>query len=120
MQLDCPELTTLRLDDRSTLLAGVSWGIHNRQAIPFLQKLLSSPDPEIRAIAAHGLGTVGLRSTQSLLLPMLHDPDLSVRFAASAALADLTGNIQSKPQSLQDFQQNQQKYLSYWEKRENK
>ena len=110
------ELKSLRDDDRSTLLAGISRGIHNPQAIPFLQKLLSSPDAEVRAIAAHGLGTIGLRSTQELLLPLLRDPESSVRFAAATALADVTGNVQWKPQSFQDFQQNQQRYLSYWDK----
>lgn len=108
------ELQSLRFDDRSTLLAGISRGIHDPKAVPSLHRLLASTDPEVRSAAVHGLATIGLRSSQALLVPVLRDPVLPVRFAAAEALADITGEFQWKPQSIEQFAKDQQQYLSHW------
>jgi hypothetical protein len=104
----------LRMDDRSTLLAGIDHGLHNAESINTLRELLQSPDADVRAAAASGLGNTGSSQAYSVLVHVLNDASLSVRYSAARALANLSGDGNWQPQDLQTFASEEQKYLEHW------
>src|SRR5437016_3578713 len=63
----------------------------NNAAVTRLTKLLTSTDPQVRAIAAVELGGMGpqARSAMSDLSQLASDPDRHVRFAAARAMTQI-------------------------------
>lgn len=104
----------LRQDDRSNLLAGVTYGIHDALALNSLTRLLASPDPEVRKAAASGLGNTGSSLAQASLLKALDDPDSHVRFSASNGLANLTGDATWRQLNFNEFAKAEQQYVQHW------
>src|SRR5258706_10460040 len=66
-------------------------GDENNAAVTRLTKLLTSTDPQVRAIAAVELGGMGpeARSAMSDLSQLASDPDRHVRFAAARAMTQI-------------------------------
>jgi hypothetical protein len=104
----------LREDDRSNLLAGITYGIHSAQAVDPLKHLLESPDAEIRKAAASGLGNTGALIAKPLLVKALDDPDPHVRFAASNGLANLLGEPTWRQLSFNEFAKAERQYIQHW------
>lgn len=66
------------------------------EAVPSLEQVLLSSDPELRVRAIHALGSLGGHSTgttERSLIASLRDPEASVRRAASRALAWSGGEL---------------------------
>lgn len=66
---------------------------HKEHSYPYLIKALKQLSPRIRGSAAYALGQIGNREAIEHLLPLLDDPEDSVRFEAAASLVDLKENI---------------------------
>jgi HEAT repeat protein len=67
--------------------------LHFPQVVSPLRALLESPEPLLRAAASEALGSLGLKRTFQLLVPLLwRDPDRAVRHSAARALARLSGD----------------------------
>lgn len=94
-------------------VAAVRLGVSNRQAIPQLEQLLASGDPDVRRAS-----TAGLMRTNSLeaikpLLSELEDSDFETRYFAAVALADITDQPQWRP-TIDQFRADENKYLHHW------
>jgi len=113
--LSNPERLRLRDDDYSTLLAGIDHGIHSPLAPDALKGLLESPDARTRAAVARGIGNSGATASYPMLRKSLADADVSVRYSVCKALANLFDQPDWEPMSLQQFAQNEQKYVQHWE-----
>jgi HEAT repeat protein len=63
-------------------------GVDGKWAVPTLTNLLSHPQSQIRALAAHTLGGIGAvaKEAKSSLQKSLRDHDATVRKAAQKAL----------------------------------
>jgi HEAT repeat protein len=58
-----------------------------RDALPALAALAASPEPQVRADAAHFLGLAATEAARPTLLSLLADPDAAVREIAAESLA---------------------------------
>ncbi len=81
-------------DDHVTdlVLAIVRFKPHVTEAVPILEKLLSSPVPDTRRVAALGLGSMketALDTLPSLVKLLTSDTDAEVREAAAEAIGDI-------------------------------
>ena len=104
--------------DRSlvdTLRAGIDVGVRDPGAIPALDRLLKSPNPEDRRSAVGALNRMG-PGGRALLTKALDDDDQKVRFAAVTGLATVTGETDGMP-SLELFQKDELHYLNHWRER---
>jgi len=61
-----------------------------RKWIPNIRKLVSDPEPSVRAAAIAALGAISNEDAASLARPMLTDPDPRIRATAAAALTAST------------------------------
>ena len=61
-----------------------------RKWLPNIRKLVSDPEPAVRAAAITALGAISNEDAATLARPMLDDPDPRIRATAAAALATST------------------------------
>jgi len=66
-----------------------------RDALPAVAQLAASPEPQVRADAAHYLGLSGSPAARQVLGPLLADPDPQVREIAAESLATLAPPVDS-------------------------
>lgn len=76
-------------DDRRAEVAARRIASFGTDALPVLQELLASHDPESRWWAIRALAEIKDPQISLLLRPALHDPDLAVRQCAALALRQL-------------------------------
>jgi hypothetical protein len=98
---------------RHNLSYAVAQGVRDPNAIPDLKKLLASTDPEIRRAAASALMHSQSPDAITPLLSTLADSDFEVRYYGVVALAEITGQMNWRP-NMGDFRTDQEKYLKHW------
>lgn len=81
----------LRLNQRASAIEALrhEFGPSAREAIPALERLLSSGEPLIRVSAAAALGQIGDMSVATRVAMLLNDPERVVRITAAGALLGL-------------------------------
>jgi HEAT repeat protein len=88
------------LPDASRLLVIDIFGrVRSLKAIPVLRALLSDPQPDLRARAAHALGQIGDPGSIPSLVGVLKDPAWPVRAMAARALGRIPGREALEPLS---------------------
>jgi hypothetical protein len=91
--------------------------IRDREAIPALTRLMSSPDAETRRGAANALRNTKSVDAVEPLVKALYDPDLDVRWMAVMGLAGIAGpdsGGNSWYPARDEFQRNEDLYLEHW------
>jgi HEAT repeat protein len=81
-------VSAMRKGDGKTLLEVGAMGADAAWAVPTLAGLLAHPSPQVRVLAANGLGRIGpaANSTRTALQGALNDPNAAVRRAAQSAM----------------------------------
>lgn len=95
-------------------VAAVGWAVTNPQAIPQIEELLASSDPDVRRAASSALMRIGSPVSVGALQSELRDPDFQARYFAVVALARIAGQPQWRP-TIDQFRSNESKYLEHWE-----
>jgi HEAT repeat protein len=95
------------------LLAGISQGVKNPQAVPALATLLRQGNDPVRRAAASALVNTASPSAIDALAQALDDGDYEVRYDAVVGLAEITGQRAWRP-TRDDFRNREATYLSYW------
>lgn len=95
------------------LRVGIRDGVKDEQAIPCLTQLLQSKDDSTREAAASALRHTGTLAAVSPLAAALDDPDEHVRYQAVAGLAEISGQLQWRPNLIQ-FHQDGGKFTDHW------
>jgi HEAT repeat protein len=78
-----------------------------------LVRLLKSPSAEIRSAAAEGLWRTRSQEAVVPLLSMLVDPDAKVRYFSVVGLAEITGQLEWRPNP-DDFAASGKNYVQHW------
>jgi HEAT repeat protein len=91
----------------------ISEGVKDQAAIPALARLLRASQPETRRAAASALMHTGTAACIPALLSGLSDPDMHVRYYGAVGLAEITGQLEWRP-NMDDFMSHEQRYLSHW------
>jgi hypothetical protein len=91
----------------------ISEGVQDEEAIPALTRLLGAADPRARRAATAALRRTGSHAAVTPLLSALRDSDLEVRYYAVVGLAEITGQLDWRP-NMDAFVSDQSRYLSYW------
>jgi len=95
------------------LTYGISEGVKNEEAVPSLIRLLHAPSTETRRAAASALMHISSNSAIAPLMAALSDSDLQVRYYSAVGLAEITGQMDWRP-NMDDFISDQQRYLNHW------
>jgi hypothetical protein len=95
------------------LAYAISQGVRNEEAVPSLTRLLRARSTETRRAAASALMHVSTNSSIKTLLITLSDSDLQVRYYSVVGLAEITGQMDWRP-NMDDFVSDQQRYLNHW------
>lgn len=95
------------------LTYAISEGVQAEEAIPALTRLLGAADPRTRRAATAALRRTGSYAALTPLLSALRDSDLEVRYYAVVGLAEITGQLDWRP-NMDAFESDQSRYLSYW------
>ncbi len=98
---------------RSNILHSIGTGTKDPAAIPLLAPLARSAKPEARIAAAYALKGIGTQACAPMLKALLSDENQRVRYVAATGLADISGLPQMHP-SIPEFQENEERYTSYW------
>jgi hypothetical protein len=97
-------------------LAGLLYGIRELRdpnAVAALTVLVKSPSHEIREAVAEGLWRTHSQAAIVPLLSMLGDPDRNVRYYSVIGLAEVTGQLDWRPNP-DDFAAFGTKYVQHW------
>lgn len=101
----------------SVLLHNLSYaiyaGVQDDRAVPNLTRLLHATNSETRRAAVSALVHVGSTSCIDPLLSAIGDPDFEVRYFSVTGLAEVTGQMDWRP-NMEDFKSDQDKYLKHW------
>jgi hypothetical protein len=98
---------------RQNLLAGVSEGVRDPEAVPILARLLAGGDDRVRVAAASALGRTASPNAIAALARALDDPEIKVRYTSVVGLANIARQPDWKPNA-DDFRDREARYLSYW------
>jgi hypothetical protein len=98
---------------RQSLAANIGTWLTDPKAAPELVNLLKSPSAEIRRAAAEGLWRTHSQQAVMPLLTMLGDSDTKVRYFSVVGLAEITGQLEWRPNP-DDFAASSTKYLNHW------
>jgi hypothetical protein len=98
---------------RQSLAANIGTWLTDPKAAPELVKLLKSPSAMIRRAAAEGLWRTQSQEAVAPLLSMLDDPDAKVRYFSVVGLAEITGQLDWRPNP-DDFAASGTKYVQHW------
>jgi len=104
---------TLPADQQSMVLYAIGTRLTNPKALPELTRLVSAPEPQVRAAAVEAVGHVSSSSSLNLLAQALHDPDSQVRYYAIRGLDDITGQPGWGP-GPSEYEEHGDKYLQHW------
>ncbi|MGH9733722.1 MAG: HEAT repeat domain-containing protein [Candidatus Acidiferrales bacterium] len=96
-------------------VAAVGWGLTSPQAIPKIEELLASSDPEVRRAGTSSLMRIGSPLAIKSLQSELQDSDFQTRYFAVVALAQITHQSEWRP-TIGEFRTDENKYLGYWER----
>jgi len=92
---------------------GLAEGLRTPKAVPYLVELLHSPSPAVRRAAVSGLMHSQSQDAIAPLLSMVEDPDEKVRYYSVVGLAEITGQMEWRPNP-DDFAASGTKYLKHW------
>lgn len=98
---------------KEILLFVIANRINNSRAVPHLKDLLQAGDLPTRRAAAEALWHIADPSSHSILVNALNDRDREVRYYATRALADSTGQREWGP-APGEFDDHEQKYVDHW------
>jgi HEAT repeat protein len=98
---------------RQSLAANIGTWLTDPKAAPDLVKLLKSPSAEIRRAATEGLWRTDSQVAVVPLLTMLGDSDSKVRYFSVVGLAEITGQLEWRPNP-DDFAASSTKYVNHW------
>ncbi len=100
-------------DQQRMVLYAIGTRLTNPKALPELTKLVTAPEPEVRAAAVEAVGHVGSSSSLNLLAQALRDPDSQVRYYAIFGLDEITGQPGWGP-GPGEYEEHGEKYLQHW------
>lgn len=95
-------------------VASVGWGLTSPQAIPKIEELLASSDPEVRRAGTSSLMRIGSPLAIKSLQSELQDSDFQTRYFAVVALAQITHQSEWRP-TIGQFRSDENEYLQHWE-----
>lgn len=99
--------------EKELLLGGMRHKLTTAGAAPQLARLLQSPDPEVKGVAAIALWHTASPSSVPVLAKLLNDENHDVRCFAMRGLADATGQPQWGPGPAA-CDENEAKYQQHW------
>ena len=94
------------------LSSAIYW-VKDEHAVPALTRLLRTGSNETRRSAAAALMRIGSRLSIDAFLSAVNDSDFQVRYYSVVALAEITGQMDWRPNT-DDFNSDQNKYLDHW------
>jgi hypothetical protein len=95
------------------LLYGIAEGVKDPKSIPHLEQLLRSNDLETRRAATSALMHTHSSEAIAPLEIALEDSDFVVRYYGVVGLAEITGQIDWRP-NMDVFRADQERYLKHW------
>jgi HEAT repeat protein len=105
--------TALPSTEIMNLRGAIARGVASPSAVPEVARLLQAKNPSTRLAAVSALGRVESATSLRHLGRALEDSHFDVRYAASGALADATGQ-KNRRQSAEGFRANEQLVIQYW------
>lgn len=100
-------------EEERKVLYAIGTRLTNAKALPELTKMLSAPQPELRAAAAQATWHIASASSVDTLVRALHDPDSEVRYYAIRGLDEITGQPGWGP-GPEEYKEHEAKYLQHW------
>jgi hypothetical protein len=104
---------TVTPEGKEYLVYAIGNRLKDPRAVPELLPLLSVRDPAVRVAVAEALWHIADPKTTAKIVRLLDDPERDVRYYATRALADITGENLWGP-SIPEFEEHERQYLDHW------